>query len=409
VLIISLSCICWHWFRMYKAAWALKHSKLLQSTNVPPECRPEEMTWLQTFETSGRSMFTSVDRCDEYHKAIHVDPIYEVNPLMAVVDLLTNLFFHPLASLGPSIGAMFSGLLEAVPTVWKVPVLILFVLLIMFVMILMSGYQIRLPLFLGEIGPAPANPSVSGASKEIQELKELLLQYQMQNLTLTDRKMSAPVTRLEYDRQNSGVEELLPIESEEQSTERLHVGTPRKNVVLESEDVRPKEVMREQLYIGTPRKNNLTKKSGVPLTPVKASVLIKPEILSSRKPEDMKTNGDLLASPPCEVLDLTSKKRSSQDGDAENLPQTPTRKAVDLSSKNSQDGDAENFPQTPTRKLIVEGFNGGSPRGTKFKWTSSEADSLDFLDDAVEIVEDDESSNFLDKVETVFFKPNEEE
>jgi len=335
-------------------------------------------------------MFTSVDRCDEYHKAIHVDPIYEVNPLMAVVDLLTNLFFHPIASLGPSIGAMFSGLLEAVPTVWKVPVLLVFVLLIMFVMILMSGYQIRLPLFLGEIGPAPVS-SGNVASKEIQELKELLLQYQMQNLTLTDRKMSAPVTRLEYDRQNSGVEEILQLETVDSVREQLHVRTPCKSILKKSEEIQQldiEESVTEQLHVSTPRKNILVggKKSGVALTPVKVSVLMKPEIITSCKPEDM-TMKDIHASPPCEVLDLTSKKR------------------------NSRDSDTESFPQTPTRKLVVQGFNGGSPRGTKFKWTSCEeqADDLDFLDDVLEVVGVDESTNFLDKVETVFSKPNQEE
>ena len=63
---------------------------------------------------------------------------------------------------------MFSGLLSNVPLFWKVsighhfatslyssqvPVLLLFVLLLMFILVLVAGYRIRLPFFLGDISP----------------------------------------------------------------------------------------------------------------------------------------------------------------------------------------------------------------------------------------------------------------
>jgi len=68
LLVVLLCCLCWHWLHLYKTTWAAKHSTLLQSGEVPPECRPKEMTWLQTLHSSARSVFSSVDRCEEYHK-----------------------------------------------------------------------------------------------------------------------------------------------------------------------------------------------------------------------------------------------------------------------------------------------------------------------------------------------------
>ena len=66
--IILLLSVCWHWVHLYKAAWASKHSKLMQSTEIPAECRPQEMTWYQTIQASASSLVSSVDKCEEYHK-----------------------------------------------------------------------------------------------------------------------------------------------------------------------------------------------------------------------------------------------------------------------------------------------------------------------------------------------------
>ena len=72
----------------------------------------------QTLQSGARGLYSSVDRCQEYHKvplacscsssarapnhplllqAIMVDPVYEVNPLTALVDLSTKLLLHPLS------------------------------------------------------------------------------------------------------------------------------------------------------------------------------------------------------------------------------------------------------------------------------------------------------------------------
>ena len=65
---ILLVSVTWHWVHMYKATWATKHSKLMQSVEIPPECRPQDMTWFQTIQSSASALVSSVDKCEEYHK-----------------------------------------------------------------------------------------------------------------------------------------------------------------------------------------------------------------------------------------------------------------------------------------------------------------------------------------------------
>ena len=55
------------------------------------------MTWLQSLQFTARSALTREDRCGRYHEAIMVDPLYEVNPLTALVDLTSNLLLVPLS------------------------------------------------------------------------------------------------------------------------------------------------------------------------------------------------------------------------------------------------------------------------------------------------------------------------
>ena len=139
LLVLTVSLI-WHWFHLYKEAVAKKESKMLQNLEIPAECRPGEMTWYQTAMASVRGLTSSVDKCEEYHKAIHVNPLTEVNPLSALVDLVIKLLLHPITKLGDAVGKMFTGLLEVVPALYKIPVLILFFVIILFVMILMGNF-----------------------------------------------------------------------------------------------------------------------------------------------------------------------------------------------------------------------------------------------------------------------------
>ena len=110
VLLLCVSLV-WHSVLLYKDALAAQQVKLMK--DVPAECRPGEMSFLQSVTSYVSQGFSNVDKCAEYHKvkckprsfvaylftlvqALLVDPIYEINPLTALVDLITKIILHPL-------------------------------------------------------------------------------------------------------------------------------------------------------------------------------------------------------------------------------------------------------------------------------------------------------------------------
>lgn len=158
-----------------------------------------------------------------------VDPVYEVNPLMAAMNLASNLVFSPLAIFGESFGQTFANLLDALPGAWKVPILIVFTSLLVLSLIMVAGYRIKLPYFLGEFGPAPAAGLESSASEltalrlQLAEVRQLLLLTGPQQLYLREEQQLCPAVGgglvqrqlgVLCRQQSSGVEELAMMRQE---------------------------------------------------------------------------------------------------------------------------------------------------------------------------------------------------
>jgi len=380
-LLVLVFCLCWHWLHLFKMTWAAKHSKLLQSGNVPPECRPKEMTWLQTLQSSTRAMFSSVDRCEEYHKTIMVDPIYEINPLTALVDLLTKLLLHPLSSLGSEVGLMFSSLLEPIPWFWKVPVLLVFVLLLMFCMILLAGYKLRLPFFMGELSPAQSN--TTALTQQIQELKQLLADGRKQSQAILDLH-SLPVAALpsssssqsEGDSQQGSVVQALDFV--DGSKENL-----KEEPMKELDNKTDKFCIRSTSLPETPKKTvSLLRKASVTLTPVKNRVLEDPTVIM--KQHNLVTENDE------EGLDLR-KNNDAEGGDSDEglefvMEQTEEEGVLDLRTQVT----------SPQKTLIVMG-NPASPATTSFDWVGGTEEVSDGIGRP--------RCAYLEKVEEVFQRP----
>jgi len=172
LVILMVVSVMWHWIRLYKIQWASRHAILLSSGSIPPECDPQNMSWTQSLSYTLGSFFTTVDRCQEYHEALMVDPLFEVNPLTAAVDLATNLLLHPLSRFGGESGAMFSSLLAPVPLFWKAPVLLSFLMLLVLLMLLLAGYRVRLPMLFGVL--EPSHPNQKNIQEELKEIKKTL-------------------------------------------------------------------------------------------------------------------------------------------------------------------------------------------------------------------------------------------
>jgi len=314
------------------------------------------MTWLQTLQSGARGLYSSVDRCQEYHKAIMVDPVYEVNPLTALVDLSTKLLLHPLSSLGTEVGHMFAGLLSSVPLVWKVPVLLLFVLLLMFLLVLAFGYRVRLPLWLGELGPAGAG----GLATEIRQLKQLLAESQV----AADRRDPRALRRL-----GSSVQELDTVD-------------------WAGEEV---EVRRRRCSLDTVHRT-----SSLPVTPsrVQARTVLKAVRRVQREEES-----EVEVAGSTEVpVDLTVTR-------VERIEVVETKTlAADTETEEDFAKDEQAAPETPRKSLVVAG-DAASPTTTRFQWQQGEVEEVALVSEVegeaaeVEVVA---RSAFLEQVEGVF-------
>jgi len=438
-VVVLLLCCAWHWTHLYKKMWAAKHSTLLQSGNVPLECRPEEMTWLQTIQSSARSVFSSVDRCEEYHKAIMVDPVYEVNPLTAVVDLVTTLVLHPLSSLGSEVGLMFSGLLSNVPLFWKVPVLLLFVLLLMFILVLVAGYRIRLPFFLGDISPAApqsAAPTQSLAA-EIQQLKSLLAEPAV-------RRASQPALQ----RQGSTVEEVDMVDYQLVEEEEEEMMLRRRCLSLTQLETRgvltagslpgsPVGTPIKGRLIGTPRGTPRNSPRGTPkkmTTPARRAILTpmrsNPNLLAFSKRTDGQEESSLEEQgrniTPLSQTKIPSISKlvsdTNHDEEALDLRLEVNEDSPDLETVEPLPGLQEG--ESPRKALVVVG-DPQSPVTTSFGWVGNNSKSgcstlenePEEIDDelALEVTENEmvtvmvvnqtsRSGDFLEKVEEVFHR-----
>lgn len=67
VLLLCVSLV-WHSVLLYKDALAAQQVKLMK--DVPAECRPGEMSFLQSVSSYVSQGFSNVDKCAEYHKVI---------------------------------------------------------------------------------------------------------------------------------------------------------------------------------------------------------------------------------------------------------------------------------------------------------------------------------------------------
>jgi len=378
VMVVSVS---WHWLTMFKKAWAGKHAKLLKTAEIPPECRPHEMTWFQSLQSSGRAMFSSVDKCEEYHKTIMVDPIYEVNPMVAFVDLATTLILHPLASLGDNVGMMFSSLLEHVPFFWRPVILILFVVLIMFVLILLSGYRISLPFFLGEIGPAAS----SNSSADIQELKRIIQEQNVRQLQQMEhtRKMSAPHSLLEF--RGSGLPEVEALQVSEGGG-CLVLRTPSK----EGTGARQRLLARSlsQVEDLTCMQREDIRKEGEQNSTIeslnKESGAIEGKVTGIGKISDGDIGGNFVTEAQKDecsggqmVLPLKNKEASAENighnevlSEYDNVDGKLNDDKIELLSSSNE------LLKTPVKKLVVVANNDSSPLETNFQWITVEKDGF---------------------------------
>lgn len=94
-------------------ASAKRQSDLLKNSNLPQSCNPEQIGAWDNFKLwFSQTVLREYDPCEVYHKTLLTDPSYEVNPFVALFDLLVVVVFQPLGYVGKQMGSFFDSVLS---------------------------------------------------------------------------------------------------------------------------------------------------------------------------------------------------------------------------------------------------------------------------------------------------------
>jgi hypothetical protein len=154
VVVLSVSAT---WCQLYYQAAAKKQATLARLGNVPGSCRIEKQGWGRATVDFVRGLFNNVaDPCEEYYAAAMVDPLWEVSILDAITETVCRLVVRPVEALGTALGRFFTNVIDPIPFAWKLPILILCVLILVIALLLYCRYEVGCPL-LFYIKPPPTD------------------------------------------------------------------------------------------------------------------------------------------------------------------------------------------------------------------------------------------------------------
>jgi len=84
-----------------------------------------------------------VSNCEAYYEAMHVESIWEVSPLDAVIETLSDVLFRPIAKFGHVLSDFFNVIIDRTPFIWTPVVLLLGFFLIALIIFGLLGYRFR--------------------------------------------------------------------------------------------------------------------------------------------------------------------------------------------------------------------------------------------------------------------------
>ncbi|OCT60237.1 chloride channel CLIC-like protein 1 isoform X1 [Xenopus laevis] len=115
----------WEWVRLYQMEVAKKTSVL--SEGYRRQCDGQDLSLWETIRVLLSWNFSwASNSCEDYYKAIIVDPFWEVTPLMAIGSAVTRTTIHPLELLSHVLGRSLRNIMKEIPSQWQLPVFLLF-------------------------------------------------------------------------------------------------------------------------------------------------------------------------------------------------------------------------------------------------------------------------------------------
>lgn len=206
--ILFLISIIWKWHQLYLIELAKKKSVEM---SFPREslfpCQFTLMNWVRT------KLYSIESKREEYLRAVQVDPIWEVNPMTAVSELISEFVLIPLKPLGHGLGIFFSKFFGQIPFYLMIPmflfislVLILIVLLLAFWLWLPNHYLIRLPFATIQFSRESTTTTNYVTTEQSEYLSSSSSSSQSQNKILSSNKryqITAQVVNV-YHNKNKG-------------------------------------------------------------------------------------------------------------------------------------------------------------------------------------------------------------
>lgn len=124
-IIISVG---WNWMYLYKVEFAQRQADVAKMEKFDSKCS-EKVDWANSLtEWMTRLWSVQNDPCDDYYKALLVNPALMVPPTKALALTFTHFVTEPLKHVGQGIGEFIKELLKELPLLYHVPVLIVMAL-----------------------------------------------------------------------------------------------------------------------------------------------------------------------------------------------------------------------------------------------------------------------------------------
>ena len=181
ILFMCLYSVFTTWVKLYYTAAAKKQAILAKHAHVPSSCYIEKQGYLAALTDFVSGLFNGrQDPCEDYYTAVMVDPALEVGLVTALMETLSSCLVIPAQSLGLALGQYYTSVLQPLPWVWKLPVMILATLIILFMLLMTCGYEFSIPLFC-RIGPDSRRRRKSDGSGSISGV------HQFEELPSTNR------------------------------------------------------------------------------------------------------------------------------------------------------------------------------------------------------------------------------
>ncbi|KAM4032181.1 chloride channel CLIC-like protein 1 [Anomaloglossus baeobatrachus] len=115
----------WEWVRLYQIEVAKKATIL--SEGYARSCYQQDMSLWETLKIWLSWNFSwDSDSCESYYKALMVDPLWEVTPLMAISSVIGRFVVHPVELFSHTIGKSLRNIMREIPSQWQLPVFLLF-------------------------------------------------------------------------------------------------------------------------------------------------------------------------------------------------------------------------------------------------------------------------------------------